>query len=97
MNQTRVYINRWKAGDKILYTVLNMDHNGADGPMFGVRGEGRGDTPRQSHGIMRRSPRWLRAPLRWSPVRAAGWSQEYDGTRRESSVDCIASSCRRAD
>jgi formylglycine-generating enzyme required for sulfatase activity len=84
----KVYINRWKAGDKILYTVLNMDHNGADAPMF--RSEEREGTHLVSLWHHEEIATVASGAIAMVPVRAAGWSQEYDGTRRESSVDCIA-------
>ncbi|MCI0522216.1 MAG: formylglycine-generating enzyme family protein [Bacteroidales bacterium] len=84
----KVYINRWKAGDKTLYTILNMDHNGADGPMF------RSSETDAKHIVSLWHHEEI-APadsggIAMVPVSAPGWPREYSGTRRESSVDCIA-------
>jgi formylglycine-generating enzyme required for sulfatase activity len=84
----RVYVNRWNAGNKTVFTVLNMDHRGYDGPLFSI-----GDTAGRHLVSLRRheelTPLFINGGL-MAPVRAGGWSQTHNGTRRESSVDCIA-------
>ena len=84
----RVYANRWKAGDKTLFTVLNMDHRGYSGYLFST-----GDTAGKHLVSLRRHeeiiPSLINGEL-MAYVQAPGWSQSYNGTRRESSVDCIA-------
>ncbi|MRR19163.1 sulfatase-modifying factor protein [bacterium] len=84
----RVYVNRWNAGNKTLFTVLNMDHRGYEGPLFSI-----GDTAgRHLVSLYRHEeikPSLINGEL-MATVHTPGWSQSYNGTRRESSVDCIA-------
>lgn len=84
----RVFVNRWSAGDKTVFTVLNMDHRGYDGPLFST-----GDTAgRHLVSLWRHEevkPSLINGEL-MAPVQTPGWSQSYNGTRREGSVDCIA-------
>ncbi len=84
----KVYINRWNAGGKTIFTVLNMDHLGYEGPLFST-----GDTSgRHLVSLWRHEeldPAVVNGQL-MATVRAEGWNQSYNGTRRESSVDCIA-------
>jgi len=84
----RVYVNRWSAGDKKVFTVLNMDHRGYNGPLFSS-----GDTA-GSHlvSLWRHeeiNPTLINGEL-MAQVQTPGWSQSDNGTRREGSVDCIA-------
>lgn len=84
----RVYVNRWNASDKTVYTVLNMKHEGIDGPLF------RGASRKGWHWVSL----WNHTSL--NPVIADGvscipafadaWGPSFDGTRKEGSVDCIA-------
>lgn len=84
----KVYVNQWKAGGKTLFTVLNMDHNGADGPMFRLEEtEGKHVVSLWHHEELDMVDYGGHALVK---VSAPGWPQAYDGTRRESSVDCIA-------
>jgi formylglycine-generating enzyme required for sulfatase activity len=84
----RVYVNSWNAGEKKIYTVLNMDHRGYSGPLFSP-----GDTTGKHLVSLRRheeiSPSVVNSVL-MAPVETPGWSQSFNGTRRESSIDCIA-------
>lgn len=84
----RVYVNRWNAGRKSLFTVLNMDYRGYDGPLFSVA-----DTAGKHLVSLRRheeiKPKLINGEL-MVPVNTPGWNQAYSGTRREGSVDCIA-------
>lgn len=84
----RVYVNRWNAGDKTLFTVLNMDHRGYHGYLFST-----GDTAGRHLVSLWRHEEIESSLINgelMAHVQAPGWSQSYDGTRRESSVDCIA-------
>ncbi|MCU0379163.1 MAG: formylglycine-generating enzyme family protein [Bacteroidales bacterium] len=84
----KVYINRWKAGDKTIYTILNMDNNGAVGPMFrSEETEGKHIVSLWHHEEITAVNTGVHSMV---PVSTRGWPKEYDGTRRESSVDCIA-------
>lgn len=84
----RVYVNSWNAGEKKIYTILNMDHRGYSGPLFSP-----GDTTGKHLVSLRRheeiSPSVVNSVL-MAPVETPGWSQSFNGTRRESSIDCIA-------
>jgi len=84
----RVYVNSWNAGEKKIYTVLNMDHRGYSGPLFSP-----GDTTGKHLVSLWRheeiNPSVVNGNL-MAPVETPGWSQLFNGTRRESSIDCIA-------
>lgn len=84
----RVFVNQWKAGDKIIFTILNMDHAGYNGPLFSA-GDIRG---RHLVSLWRHEelqPVMIDGQTR-VPVQTEGWKKDYDGTRRESSIDCVA-------
>lgn len=84
----KVYVNRWSRGSKTLFTVLNMDHRGYSGPLFNT-----GDTTGHHLVSLWRheeiTPPVINGELMAS-VQTPGWSPSFNGTRRESSVDCIA-------
>jgi len=84
----RVLVNSWNAGEKSIYTVLNMDHRGYSGPLFSP-----GDTAGKHLVSLWRheelNPSVVNGTL-MAPVATPGWSQSFNGTRRESSIDCIA-------
>jgi iron(II)-dependent oxidoreductase len=83
-----VFVNRWKSGNKTVFTVLNMKPEGVSGKLFKV------DNPDGKHYVSI----WNHENL--SPViekgttyitsNADGWHSSLSGTRREGSVDCIA-------
>ncbi|MFZ2287075.1 MAG: SUMF1/EgtB/PvdO family nonheme iron enzyme [Bacteroidales bacterium] len=84
----RVYVSRWNSGDKTVFTVLNMDYRGYNGPLFAP-----GDTA-GSHlvSLWRHEeiiPSLINGEL-MAPVQTPGWSQSDNGTRKEGSIDCIA-------
>ncbi|MDZ7636523.1 MAG: hypothetical protein U5L72_19720 [Bacteroidales bacterium] len=84
----RVYVNRWNAGAKTICTVLNMDHRGYSGPLFSAGdSEGRHLVSLWRHEEI--EPTLINGELMAS-VQIPGWSQSDNGTRRESSIDCIA-------
>lgn len=84
----RVYVNSWNAGEKKVFTVLNMDHRGYKGPLFSP-----GDTTGKHLVSLFRheelTPSLINNTLT-APVDLPGWSQAFSGTRRESSIDCVA-------
>jgi formylglycine-generating enzyme required for sulfatase activity len=84
----RVYVNSWHAGGKQVFTVLNMDYRGYSGPLFSP-----GDTTGKHLVSLYRHEELLPAVVNgvlMAPVEAEGWNQQYNATRRESSIDCIA-------
>ncbi|MFN2314990.1 MAG: formylglycine-generating enzyme family protein [Bacteroidales bacterium] len=84
----RVYVNRWTAGDKTVFTVLNMDHRGYSGPLFMA-----GDTTGRHLVSLWRHEEINPLPINgelMAQVQTSGWSQYYNDTRREGSIDCIA-------
>lgn len=84
----RVYVNRWSEGSKTLYTVLNMDHRGYSGPLFSA-----GDTTGHHMVSLWRHEEIAAATINgelMTSVQTPGWSSSFNGTRQESSVDCIA-------
>ncbi len=84
----KVYVNSWHAGEKQIFTVLGMDHRGYSGPLFAV-----GDTTARHLVSLYRheelDPLNVNGEL-MVPVSLEGWSPADDGTRRESTVDCVA-------
>ncbi|HEX2976869.1 MAG TPA: SUMF1/EgtB/PvdO family nonheme iron enzyme [Bacteroidales bacterium] len=86
--EDRVYVNRWTSSDKTIFTVLNMRHEGIDGPLF------RGVSRKGWHWVSLWNHKSLEPAINNGvsciPAYADGWSSSYDGTRKEGSVDCIA-------
>jgi len=83
-----VFVNRWKSGDKTVYTVLNMRPEGVKGRLFKVDNiEGRHYVSLWNHENLLPS---IEKGLAYIPVNTPGWQSIYSGTRREGSVDCIA-------
>ncbi len=84
----RVYVNSWNAGEKKVFTILNMDYRGYNGPLFSP-----GDTTGKHLVSLYRHeeliPHLINSTL-MAPVDLPGWSQAFSGTRRESSIDCVA-------
>ena len=83
-----VYVNSWNAGEKTVYTVLNMRPEGLNGKLFrGENRKGRHWVSLWNHEniepVMEKGVSWIRA-------KADGWHASYKGTRKEGSVDCIA-------
>lgn len=83
-----VYVNRWKSGDKTIYTILNMQPEGAGGKLIKTK------SASGKHYVSL----WNHENL--TPVNeegnvyltsdAPGWNSALSGTRKEGSVDCIA-------
>jgi iron(II)-dependent oxidoreductase len=83
-----VFVNRWKSGDKTIYTVLNMKSGGVNGKLFKI------ESSQGKHYVSL----WNHEPLKpvnekgtvYLTTNASGWSSSFAGTRKEGSVDCIA-------
>lgn len=83
-----VYVNRWNAGQKTIFTVLNMRPEGISDKLF------RTDSATSRHFVSL----WRHESI--IPVKekgkyilsanAEGWDPSLSGTRKEGSVDCIA-------
>jgi iron(II)-dependent oxidoreductase len=83
-----VFVNSWSAGNKTIYTVLNMKSEGIEGRLIKIKNDSRKHyislwnheniVPFTENGIT------------YASVRAEGWPVSYSGTRKEGSVDCIA-------
>lgn len=84
----KVYVNRWKAGEKEIFTILNMDHKGVDTLLFRVPArEGTHVISLWRHEEIKTT---VQNGLASVVARAEGWQPDNDGSRLESSVDCIA-------
>ena len=82
------YVNRWKAGDKTIYTILNMNAGGINGRLFAVQaGSGRHFVSLWNHENIKAESANGRQYL---SSEAEGWPVISSGTRKEASVDCIA-------
>jgi formylglycine-generating enzyme required for sulfatase activity len=82
-----VFVNRWNAGKKTIYTVLNMNPAGISGELFSVAAS------KEKHIVSlwnheNVTPETKNGKL-YIPARADGWPAEFSGTRKEGSVDCI--------
>ncbi|MEA1886882.1 MAG: SUMF1/EgtB/PvdO family nonheme iron enzyme [Bacteroidota bacterium] len=84
----KLHINRWQSGDKTIYTILNMDHKGFDRPLLKVEKE------EAYHYVSLWHHRELQAVKSGDDylvkVRTDPYSESYEGTRLEGSLDCIA-------
>ena len=83
-----VFVNRWKSGDKTIYTVLNMRPEGISGKLFKVDNtEGKHYVSFWNHEnlvpVIEKGKAFITA-------NADGWNSSFSGTRKEGSVDCIA-------
>ncbi|MBN2665653.1 MAG: formylglycine-generating enzyme family protein [Bacteroidales bacterium] len=84
----RIYVNRWRAGEKTLFTVLNMRKEGFEGKLFRIDGNlSRHYVSLWNHEniipVTERGMTWLTA-------KTEGWPASMSGTRKEGSLDCIA-------
>jgi iron(II)-dependent oxidoreductase len=83
-----VFVNRWSAGDKTIYTVLNMKPEGVAEKLFSVNPtQGRHYVSLWNHENLVPEP--VRGKTMIS-ARADGWQTIWSGTRKEGSVECIA-------
>lgn len=83
-----IWVNRWEAGLKTVYTVLSFDPAGYRGPLIAVKPE------EGYHYVSLWHHRLLKPAMRngkyYLPVGVKGYPEDWRDTRRESSVDCIA-------
>jgi gamma-glutamyl hercynylcysteine S-oxide synthase len=84
----KVFVNRWKSGDKTVYTILNMRSEGVNGKLFEVNSkEGKHYISLWNHENLLPVNENGRVFL---SANAPGWQMSFSGTRKEGSVDCIA-------
>ncbi|HUX97759.1 MAG TPA: SUMF1/EgtB/PvdO family nonheme iron enzyme [Bacteroidales bacterium] len=84
----RIYVNKWSTGDKIVYTILNMRHEGVKEALF----------PAEENNNFHYVSLWNHEAVvpvdvngkKYLTVNAGGWESAYNNTRKEGSVDCIA-------
>ncbi|MFN8241106.1 MAG: SUMF1/EgtB/PvdO family nonheme iron enzyme [Bacteroidales bacterium] len=82
-----LFVNRWKSGDKTLYTILSMKQEGFSGELFSDSiPEGFHMVSLWRHEEMSRKSRGKLNVYSETP----GWPAKDTGTRLEGSVDCIA-------
>ena len=83
------WVNRWRSGDKTLYTILNMKPDGLRTGLFRIEKEqGRHYVSLWQHKTI--VPKAVNDSL-FLNAEAEGWDPALAGTRLEGSVDCIAS------
>ncbi len=83
----RIYVNRWNTGEKTIFTILNMDYHGYVGPLFNAGNtNGRHLVSLWRHEEI--DPVIINGQ-HMATVNMEGWNQAFNGTRRESSIDCI--------
>jgi len=84
----KVYVNCWKSGDKKIFTVLNMRHEGVYGDLFET------EIPEETHLVSLWNHEEITPSVTGNKgkvkVSAQGWDPSLSGTRLEGSVDCIA-------
>jgi formylglycine-generating enzyme required for sulfatase activity len=84
----KVHINRWQDGDKVIYTVLNMEPSGCEEALIETgREEGYHYVSLWHHSdaeIVQRDNKF------YVKVSAEPFPESYTGTRQEGSLDCIA-------
>jgi iron(II)-dependent oxidoreductase len=86
---TNAWVNRWRSGDKTIYTILNMKSSGLRTGLFRIEKEqGRHYVSLWRHEDI--VPAEAGDSLYLTAV-ADGWDPANSGTRLEGSVDCIAS------
>jgi formylglycine-generating enzyme required for sulfatase activity len=84
----KVYVNRWKSGEKTIYTVLNMRPEGVNGSLFeAYETEGKHFVSLWNHENLLPDNAKGKSYI---SAKAPGWHLSLSGTRREGSVDCIA-------
>lgn len=84
----KVYVNRWRSGEKTVYTVLNMRSDGMNGRLFNVEStDGKHFVSLWNHENINPDKENGKLFVRST---TEGWQSSYSGTRKEGSVDCIA-------
>jgi formylglycine-generating enzyme required for sulfatase activity len=83
-----IFVNRWNSGKKIIYTVLNMRPEGFDGNLFKI------DEQKEKHFVSLWNHENIEPEIingsNYIKVKTDAWLKSFSGTRRESSVDCVA-------
>jgi gamma-glutamyl hercynylcysteine S-oxide synthase len=84
----KVFVNRWRSGEKTVFTILNMRPEGVNGKLFKV------DTVKGKHFVSLWNHENLFPIIEkgaaYISANANGWQSSFSGTRSEGSVDCIA-------
>jgi len=84
----KVFVNRWRSGEKTVYTVLNMRPEGIDGKLFEVGvTSGKHFVSLWNHENLLPVSEFGKTYI---SADAPGWQSSFSGTRKEGSVDCIA-------
>lgn len=84
----KVYVNRWRSNEKVIYTVLNMNSDGINGKVLRLPAvKGKHFVSLWNHEKLIPDSGSNYASV---SVNAEGWPSSDNGTRREGSVDCIA-------
>jgi iron(II)-dependent oxidoreductase len=83
-----VFVNKWKSGNKTVFTVLNMRSEGVEGKLFETeKNEGKHYVSIWNHEnivpVTEKGKTYISAS-------ASGWHPSFSGTRKEGTVDCIA-------
>ena len=83
-----IWINNWQDGEKQVYTIFSLDHNGHDGPLF------ESETHPGKHFVSLWSHRELEpvtmGDKTYIPAFIRSFNRSWHGTRRAGNVDCIA-------
>ncbi len=83
-----VHVNKWRSGNKTIYTVLNMRPEGITGRLFsGKPAEGKHWVSLWNH---KNITPLIEKGISYINGEAAGFNPSFTGTRKEGSVDCIA-------
>ncbi|MBM3420739.1 MAG: formylglycine-generating enzyme family protein [Bacteroidetes bacterium] len=83
-----VFVNRWRDGEKTIFTVLNMNDHGYDGFLFDDHYQP--DFHYVSLWHHEELNPFKSGMVNRIPVTCDGWGSRMNGTRGEGSVDCIA-------
>lgn len=84
----KIYVNKWHAHGKTIYTVLNMKQEGFFHELFEIEpGDNNRIVSLWSHTEV---PVVKKDGKQYVKVSVTGWDPVFSGTRREGSVDCIA-------
>ena len=84
----RIYVNKWSAADKVLYTVLNLRHEGVKDALFKIE-----ENDNLHYVSLWNHETVIPADVngkKFLKVNAAAYESDYIDTRKEASVDCIA-------
>ena len=83
-----VFVNRWQAGEKTVYTVLNMRPEGIEGRLFKIKN----DSSKHYVSLWNHENMvpFTDSIAVYASVSVGGWPASFSGTRKEGSLDCIA-------